>query len=252
MPQRDAPQQQNTSFRHMLPQNVAAEEAIISAVLVDNSTLLDVVEILSPEDFYKSAHQKIFSAITDLFAKSEPVDLVTLTNSLKERGHLEEIGGASYLADLVDKVPLAVNAQHYARIIYDKASLRRLIEKSNTILQKCFDDRGDIDSIIDFAESAVFEVSEGKYRQGFSPIGKLIEQNIDMLEERQGNKALVTGVSTGFSKLDHLTAGLQSSDLIILAARPSMGKTALALNIARNAAVDAQTPVAIFSLEMSK
>ena len=234
------------------PQSLEAEESILSAILVDNDTLLEVLEILSPEDFYRSAHQKIFSAISELFSRNEPVDLVTLTNILREHDRLEEIGGAAYLANLVDTVPLAVNAQYYAKIVYDKACLRRLIEKSNSIAKRCFEDRGDVDSVIDFAESSIFEISENKIRPTFYPIGKIIESNIDVLEERQGNRALVTGVATGFTKLDELTAGFQKSDLVILAGRPGMGKTALALNIAKNAAVDANIPVAIFSLEMSK
>jgi len=234
------------------PQNIEAEESLISAILVDNNTLLDVIEILAPEDFYRTAHQKIYAAITDLFNKAEPIDLVTLANKLKEKGHLEEIGSASYLARLVDTVPLAVNAQHYAKIVHDKAALRRLIEKANAIVKRCFEERGNADDVIDFAESAIFEISEKKSQQAFYPLSKIILGNIETLEENQGNRSLVTGVPTGFSRLDNLTSGFQNSDLIILAARPSMGKTALALNIARNAAVDANIPVAVFSLEMSK
>ena len=234
------------------PQNIEAEESLISAILVDNNTLLDVIEILAPEDFYRTAHQKIFAAITDLFDKAEPIDLVTLANKLKEKGHLEEIGSASYLARLVDTVPLAVNAQHYAKIVHDKAALRRLIEKANAIVKRCFEERGNADDVIDFAESAIFEISEKKSQQAFYPLSKIILGNIETLEENQGNRSLVTGIPTGFSRLDNLTSGFQNSDLIILAARPSMGKTALALNIARNAAVDANIPVAVFSLEMSK
>ena len=234
------------------PQNIEAEEAIISAILIDNDALLDVIEVLGPQDFYRTAHQKIYAAITDLFDKAEPVDLVTLANKLKEMGQLEKIGGASYLARLVDTVPLAVNARHYAKIIHDKASLRRLIEKANAIIKRCFEERGEADDVVDFAESAVFEISEKKARQSFFPLSKIILGNIETLEENQGNRSLVTGVPTGFTQLDTLTSGLQNSDLIILAARPSMGKTALALNIARNAAVEANIPVAVFSLEMSK
>jgi replicative DNA helicase len=234
------------------PQHIEAEESIISAILIDNNMLLDVIEILAPLDFYRTAHQKIYTAIIDLFDKTEPIDLVTLTNRLKEKGQLEEIGGASYLSRLVDTVPLAVNAPHYAKIVHDKASLRRLIEKANAIVKRCFKEEGQADEVIDFAESAIFEITENKSQQAFYPISKIIPGNIDSLEELQGNRSLVTGVPTGFSQLDNLTSGFQNSDLIILAARPSMGKTALALNIARHAAVDAGIPVAIFSLEMSK
>ncbi len=234
------------------PQSIEAEESILSAILLDNSTLLDVLEILTPENFYRTAHQIIFTAVSDLFAKAEPVDLVTLTNLLRDRNQLEEVGGAAYLARIVDTVPSAINVSHYARIVRDKSSLRRLIAKANQITQHCYEDGGDLDQVLDFAESAVFEISEDKHQAAFHPISKIIEVNIDALEERQGNQAIVTGVPTGFTKLDRKTAGLQCSDMVILAARPSMGKTALALNIARNAAIDGDIPVAIFSLEMSK
>jgi len=244
--------QKDPSLYHLPPQSIEAEESLLSAILLDNNTLLDVVEVLAVADFYRTAHQKIYAAIIELFDKGEPIDLVTLANNLKEKGQLEGVGGASYLARLVDAVPLAVNAQHYAKIIADKASLRRLIEKANAIAKRCYDDRGNVDDVIDFAEASIFEISERKTSQSFYPISRLIIRNIETLEENQGNKSLVTGVPMGFGLLDNLTSGLQKSDLIILAARPSMGKTALALNIARNAAVDSQIPVAIFSLEMSK
>lgn len=251
-PEFKKPSQKDPVLQKLPPQSIEAEESILSAILLDNSTLLDVLEILAPEDFYRSAHQKIFAAITDLFTKAEPVDLVTLTNVLRDNQQLEVIGGAAYLARLVDTVPSAVNVQHYARIVRDKSSLRRLIAKANDITQHCFQDGGNLDEVLNFAESAVFEISEDKHQAAFHPISKIIESNIDALEERQGQRALVTGVPTGFTRLDHLTSGLQGSDLIILAARPSMGKTAMALNMARHAAVDANIPVAVFSLEMSK
>ncbi len=240
------------TLQKLPPHSIEAEESILSAILLDNSTLLDVLEIVSPEHFYRTAHQHIFSAVSELFAKAEPVDLVTLTNILRDKNQLEDIGGAAYLARIVDTVPSAVNVQHYARIVRDKSSLRRLIAKANEITQHCYEDSGDLDQVIDFAEGAVFEISEDKHQAAFHPISKIIETNIDALEIRQNNRALVTGVPTGFTQLDQKTAGLQGSDMIIIAARPSMGKTALALNIARNAAIDGNVPVAIFSLEMSK
>ncbi len=242
----------DASLYTLPPQNLEAENSLLSAILIDNDVLLDVVDIVSPQDFYRSAHQKIFTAVIDLFSKSEPVDLVTLSNILKEKNHLKDIGGAAFLAKLFDTIPLAVNAPYYAEIIRDKACLRRLIEKSNSILKRCFEDRGDVEDTINFAENAIFEVTQNKLNPSFFSIKNLVEKNISALEELQGNKALITGIPTGFSRLDSLTSGFQKSDLIILAARPSMGKTALALNIARNAAVDANVPVAIFSLEMSK
>lgn len=211
-------------LHHIPPQSIEAEEAILCAILLDNSALLEIVEILSPEDFYKSAHQKIYSAILELFTKNEPADAVTLINILRDNGQLEQVGGPAYLASLVDTVPLAVNAPNYARIIHDKACLRRLINKSQSIVTRCFENAGDVDDVIDYAENAVFEISENKIKPSFFPLSKIIEKNIDALEERQGNKALVTGVPTGFYELDNMTSGFQKSDLIILAARPSMGK----------------------------
>lgn len=237
---------------HVPPHSIEAEESLLSAILMDNTALLDILEVLSPVDFYRSAHEKIFSAIVDLFNKDEPVDLVTLSNRLGEKGQLEEVGGAVFLARLVDSVPMAVNAVHYARIIHDKAILRRLMEKANAISKRCLEDLGGVEEILDFAEKEVFEVSEKRHRQSFYPISTLIDKSIDALEERQGNKALITGVPTGFTLFDGLTSGLQRSDLVIVAARPSMGKTAFALNIARNAAVEAKVASAVFSLEMSK
>ena len=252
MTARHSPSEQDPALHHLPPQNLEAEASLLSAILIDNTALLEILEILAPEDFYRSAHQRIFEAITDLFTRSEPVDLVTLANILKEKGTLEEIGGAAFLAKLVDTAPMAVNATHYAKIVHDKACVRRLIAKSNQIVQRCFEDRGNVDELLDFAEQSVFEIAENKSRKSFHPIGSLIEKNIDKLEERQGNRTLITGTPTGFTDLDYLTSGFQPSDLIILAARPSMGKTAFALNIARNTAVEAQNAVALFSLEMSK
>ena len=234
------------------PQSIEAEASLFSAILIDNRVLNEVIEILRPSDFYKSAHQKIFETIVDLFEKHEPADLATLANRLNDRGILEEVGGATYLAQLVNEVPLAVNARHYANIIHDKASLRGLIERSNAIIKRCLEDQENVDEIIDFAESCIFEISEKKIKPSFYKVTELMDGAFDIIDKRQKTKGMPTGVATGFTKLDRLTLGFQNSDLIILAARPSMGKTAMALNIARNAAVEGNTPVAIFSLEMAK
>lgn len=234
------------------PQNIDAEESLLSAVLIDNTLLLEIIEMVTPEDFYRSAHQKIFKSMIDLFEKSEPIDLVTLSNNLKNKNLLEEIGGAAYLASLIDTVPMAVNVHHYAKIVSEKSVLRRLIEKAGHISRRCYEDMEDLDEIVDFAQKSIFEIAENKIRKAFHPISELININIDKLEEKQGNNCTVTGVPSGFDALDRITAGFQNSDLIIIAARPSMGKTALALNIARNAALENNTPVAVFSLEMAK
>ena len=234
------------------PQSIETEASLFSAILIDNQVLSEVIEILRPSDFYKSAHQKIFETIIDLFEKNEPVDLATLANRLNDRGILEEVGGGTYLAKLVNEVPLAVNARHYANIIHEKASLRGLIERSNAIIKRCLEYPENVDEIIDFAERCIFEILEKKIKPSFHQVTELVDGAFDVIEKRQKTKGMPTGVATGFTQLDRLTLGFQNSDLIILAARPSMGKTAMALNIARNAAVDANTPVAIFSLEMAK
>lgn len=244
--------QNDSMIDKLQPQNIAAEASLLSAILIDNSTLDDFVDLLTPSDFYRNAHKKIFGCMIELSKSGEPVDLVTLANILKDRGELEGVGGATYLAKLIDEVPMAVNAEHYAKIIHDKATLRRLIENAYAIIKNCFDHQEDVDEIIDFSESCIFAVSERKIRPSFYEVKDLIEHGYDTLQNRQKNRGMPTGVATGFKKLDDLTCGLQNSDLIILAARPSMGKTAFALNVARNAAVESEVPVAIFSLEMSK
>ncbi len=233
------------------PHDIEAEESILSAIFINNDSLLDIIDILSPEDFYKGAHKKIFNVIIELANKQEPADLITVANGLKEKDQLESIGGAAYLATICDAAPIAVNAVHYARIIKGKSSLRELITASSAIVEKCLEDKGDFEEIVDFAETSIFNVSEKKTQTSFQNLGDLININIDKLEEQQGNAGGLSGLSTGYLKLNNITSGLQKSDLIILAARPSMGKTALALNIARNVAVEERKPVAVFSLEMS-
>ncbi len=233
------------------PHDIDAEESVLSAIFIDNNNLLDVVDILVPEDFYKTAHQKIFRAITELFSKSEPSDLVTIATKLKEKHELEEIGGASFLASIADSAPMAVNAVHYAKIIKEKACLRSLITSSSAIIEKCLKDQGDFENIVDFAESSIFRITEAKQGQSFTSIATLIDTSINALEQQGKNRGL-SGLTTGYHRLDSLISGLQKSDLIILAARPSMGKTAFALNIARNVAFEERKPVAVFSLEMSK
>jgi replicative DNA helicase len=231
---------------------VDAEQSILSAVLIDNQVLPEVLEVLSPQDFYREIHGKIFKAMVDLFERNEPADLITLTNLLKQQGQLEAVGGASYLADLVDVVPMAVNARQYAKIVQEKAILRRLIEQSAAITTRCFEDKGDTEGILDFAERSIFEISENKVKPSFYALKDILTDTYRAVEEAYENKALVTGIPSGFQDLDQKTSGFQRGDLIIIAGRPGMGKTALALNIARNAAQETAEPAAIFSLEMSK
>lgn len=234
------------------PHNVEAEQSILSAILIENRTLPEVLEILSEQDFYRGVHSKIFKGMVELFERNEPADLVTLTNLLKEQGQLESVGGASYLAELVDTVPMAVNASHHAKIIKEKAILRRLIERSAAITTRCFEDRGDVEEVLDFAERSIFDISENKFKPSFFALKDILTDTYKAVEEAYANKVLVTGVPTGFQDLDQKTSGFQPGELIVIAGRPSMGKTALALNIARNASLETGEPAAIFSVEMSK
>ncbi len=243
--------QENISHK-LPPQSLEAEESLISTLLLDENTYLDISGKVYSRDFYKSRHQIIFGAIEDLFNRHDPIDLVTVTNLLRENGKLEEIGGASFLASLVKTVPVATDPAHYAQLVHDKGRLRRLIQKANEIVIKCYDDPGPVSEIVDFAQAVVYEATEDVNRPAFQPLSDLLSNNFDTLDERSKNRSQFTGIATGYGELDRLTAGLQNSDLIIIAARPSMGKTAFALNLARNAAMDYNVPTAIFSLEMAK
>jgi replicative DNA helicase len=234
------------------PQNIEVEQSILSAILIANNTLPEVLEILSGKDFYREAHRKIFEAMVGLFERNEPADLITVTNILKERGLLESVGGASYLAELVDTVPMATNAAHYAKIIREKAILRRLIERAASITTRCFEDRGNVEEVLDFAERSIFDISEDKIKPAFHSLANILNDTYKSVEEAYENKILVTGVPTGYRQLDQKTSGLQPGDLIVIAGRPSMGKTALALNIAQNASIQTGIPIGVFSLEMSK
>jgi len=232
------------------PQNIEAEEAIISSILIDNDILDDIVDLLAPQDFYRTAHKEIYRAIQDLYSDNQPVDLITLANRLEEKDKLKNIGGASFLARIIDTAPFAVNAKHYAKIIEEKAFRRNIIRRSNKIVERCFKDGGSIDEVMDFVEHAIFDELNKKNRTQYFALNKIIDESIRRLEKQE--KTLFSGIPSGFKRLDNLTSGFQNSDLIIIAARPSMGKTAFALNIARNAAIDANVPVALFSFEMSK
>ncbi|MFH1080164.1 MAG: replicative DNA helicase [Pseudomonadota bacterium] len=242
----------DTSLHRLPPQNLDAEQSILGGILLDNQALHSVLEILEHRDFYSESHRKIFAAIVDLSERNEPSDLITLSNILKDKKQLDQVGGMAYLASLVDNVPSAANVAHYAKIVKEKAILRRLIGTATEILTKSYDTGADVDDVLDEAEHAIFEISENKIRPAFYPIKSIIKDSFKTIEKLYERKELITGVPTGFEKIDDLTSGLQKSDLIIIAGRPSMGKTAFALNIAQHAATEGGIPVAIFSLEMSK
>ena len=234
------------------PQNTEAEVSVLGAVLLDKDSIVKIADIVSADDFYRDAHGKIFKAMLDLYEHREPIDVVTLTNKLDEMRELDRIGGGSYIASLASSVPSAANIVHYAKIVADKSILRKLIHASGDITELAFREEKEIPEILDKAEQAVFAVSQKHTKGFFVAIKDVLTDSFDRLDELHKNKDKLRGVPTGFRDLDNLLAGLQPSDLIILAARPSMGKSSLAINMAQHVAIHEGIPVAIFSLEMSK
>ena len=239
------------ALRKVPPQSLDAEESVLGDLL-DTHALDRVIETMSDADFYRESHRKIFRAMIALSEKNEPIDLVTLTDTLKARGDLQDVGGAIYLAELSDKVPSSANVAHYARIIREKAVLRSLINVSNEIASRCYNGEEDMEQFLDEAERLIFDVSEKRIRPAFFKLGDMIMDTIKTVEKLYERKEMVTGVPTGFLDLDRMTAGFQPADLVIVAARPSMGKTAFVMNIAQYVALHANTAVGVFSLEMSK
>jgi len=234
------------------PQSLEAEVSVLGGVLLENEALNRVLEVVNESDFYREAHRQIFSALLGLYERNEPADLITLSETLKKRGALEEVGGIEYLNFLVNSVPTAANIVYYAKIIKEKSIVRKLINRATEIISQGYGDTGDVDEFLDRSERLIFEISEDRVRPSFFPIKDIIKASFKTIEKLYEKKQLITGVPTGFTKLDELTSGLQASDLIIVAGRPSMGKTALALNIAQHAAIEGGIPSAIYSLEMSK
>lgn len=234
------------------PQNIPAEQSVIGAMLLDKNAIMQAVEILSPDSFYKEAHRYIYEAILSISDRNEPVDLITVTEELRKTGKLDAIGGSVYISDLLGSVPTAANVGYYARLVEEKAILRRLIEAGTAIVNDCFDEKNKVDFVLDNAEKTILEIAMKKARQGFFKIDNILKDVLDIMDKLYGKKEAITGIPSGFPDLDRLTAGFQNSDLVILAARPSVGKTALALNFAQNVAIKYKMPVAVFSLEMSK
>jgi len=234
------------------PQNIEAEQAVLGSILLKDKAFSTVLEIIGGNDFYKVAHRIIFEALVDLFEKNEPQDLLTLSNLLNDQNKLEEIGGIAYLTSLTSIVPVTANIASYAKIIRQKSILRQLIQVNSDIAARCYEEQGDIDILVDEAEQAIFDIAGAKSSQHFIAVKHIVPKAFETVENLFKRKELITGVPTGYYDIDRITAGLQPSDLIILAARPSMGKTAFAMNIAQHAAMIEKIGVAIFSLEMSK
>ncbi|MCK5219844.1 replicative DNA helicase [bacterium] len=235
----------------LLPQNLEAERSTLGAMLLDRDATSRVVEILKEEAFYQGAHRHIFRAILDLYDRNEPVDYITLTDLLSRWGNLEAAGGAVYITGLTDGVPTAAHAEHYARIVKEKQILRNLIRTSTNIISRSYAEEEGADRLLDEAERTIFELSQERQRGSVMRIRDVIHDAMEVVENLSKHETHITGVPTGYQKLDEMTSGLHAGELVILAARPSMGKTALALNIAAHVTLEAKIPVAVFSLEMS-
>jgi len=242
----------NTPIERPLPQNPEAERSVLGAILLDNHMLDVAVDKLKPEDFFQDNHQRIFARMIELSEERQAIDLITIVNRLQRNGELETVGGAAYISQLVDGVPRISNVDHYARIVKEKAVLRRVIHATHNIQQQAMDATEDADAILDSAESSLFEIAENRVRAGLTGMGDLVRNSYERISRLFDEGKRITGVSTGYHQLDDLTSGLQPSELIVLAARPSVGKSAFAINLASNVGIRNALPVAIFSLEMSK
>jgi len=233
------------------PQATDLEEAVLGALLIDKGAVNDVIEILKPESFYKDAHQVIYECVCDLFQESQPIDVLTVTQELRKRNSLDYVGGAYFLSQLTNRVASSANIEFHARIIAQKFIQRELIRVSNETIKKAYEDGTDVFDLLDDAEAQLFSVAEGNIRKNYDKMSNLIQEAIDQIEKAAENEDGVNGVPSGFADLDKVTSGWQKGDMIVLAARPGMGKTAFVLSMARNIAVDYNRPIALFSLEMS-
>ena len=234
------------------PQNIEAEMAVLGSLLIDEAAVSAAIEFLDVDSFYKDIHRRIFEAILDLYNANKAIDLITLTDELKRKSMLEEIGGVSFLTALANSVPTAANINHYISIVKEKSTLRALITNSTRIVSSCYEGEGNIDEIVDNAEKLIFEVRDRRPRANFFHLKEIIKDSIEKIDMLYQKKSHVTGIPTGFIDFDLKTAGLQPSDFIVIAGRPSMGKSALAISIAEYASVAEKVPLVIFSLEMSK
>ena len=234
------------------PHDIEAEQAVIGSMLTDSDAVTSAIEVLKSEDFYREDNKEIYEAILNLYNRSEPIDIITVKAELESMGKFEKVGGLEYLAELPDKVPTTANAMKYIKIVEEKSTLRRLIKTANEIIELGYSPTEEVDDIMEGAEKKIFNIMQEKNQKGYSPLKDVLVESFTKLEELYNRKQHITGVPSGFIELDYRTAGFHGSDLVLIAARPAMGKTAFALNIATYAAVKANIPVAVFSLEMSK
>jgi len=244
--------QTEATLEKLPPQNLEAEQSVLGAILIDNNALTAALEILTSEYFYRDAHRRLYDSMIELFDKSEPIDIITLTDQLKRKGELELIGGVSYLTSLVSMIPTAANVRYHAKIVKEKALVRGLLNAATDIARNVYESDFEAEELIDYAEKKIFDLSDKRINANFATLKDVIKDSFKMIEQLHSRKETVTGVPTGFKELDELTTGFQRSDLIIIGGRPSMGKTAFSLNIAQHVGVSLKEPVAVFSLEMSK
>ena len=235
-----------------LPHNLEAERSVLGAILINNHAFNQAAEVIDAQDFFRDAHRRIFEKMITLTDRSDPVDLVTLKDELARAGELDEVGGPAYISALTDGVPRSANIEHYARIVKEKSTLRRLIQSATDVLSRAYDAEEDADSLLDEAERSIFQIADDRMRSGFVRVSELADSGYQLIEQLQQQRGLVTGVPTGFVDLDEMTSGFQPSDLVIVAARPSMGKTSFVMNIAMHCGIEAGKTVGVFSLEMSK
>jgi len=234
------------------PQATEVEQAVLGAMLLNKEAIGRALEIVDKDCFYRDDHQKIFEVLVFLYDKNRPVDIITVCEELTRRKQLDEVGGRIYLLELTEKIATTANIEYHCNIVLEKSTLRKLINTSTQIVSHCYDAAQDVDSLLDRAEQGIFSISEKRIKEGFIPLGDLLPHTFEAIEEYQKKGGMITGIPTGFFELDTLTGGLQKSDLIVVASRPSMGKTAFCLSIVEHVAIEEKTPVGIFSLEMAK
>jgi replicative DNA helicase len=240
------------ALQKLPPQSVEMEQSVLGAILQDNHALVRVLEVLQERDFYQDAHRWIFQTMIELFQDNIPIDVLTVTERLRKKGRFDVAGGAAYLVELVEMVPTAAHVLHHAQVVREKSILRALIQTATTIVTESYEDAEDVDTLLDRAEQAIYEIGQRKTTAGFVHINTILKGSFRRLEQLFERKELITGLATGLTEFDKRTAGLQPSDLIIIAARPGVGKTSFGLNIAEHVGIHVHRPVAIFSLEMSK
>jgi len=254
IPKKQAPliDKQAAQIDHLPPQNIEAEQSVLGSLMLSKDAIIRIADIIQPTDFYRGFHQTIYETMTELFEQNEPIDLLSLSNKLEEKKKLEEVGGISYLTELINTVPSAANVVHYAQIVRRKKIRRDLIEAAHNITQLGYQETENVESLLDESEQRIFSVSQRALKQNFAPIKPALKEALERLDGLDKDKGdTLRGIPTGFYELDNVLAGLQKSDFVILASRPSMGKTTLALDIARHVAIEKKLPIGIFSLEMS-